>query len=408
MVNARAILGQRLDLLFGGGLFLFCIVAFLVFRPGWPDVDRPGPLALGMMLLNYPHFVASAWLVYGSPAKVRRHRWASVFFPLLLLLACGAAVVVAPLSRLGLEAILLSSSLYLAWHYTGQSWGMVASFANLEGVPPEPAERRLVNGSMKLLLGFHVVWALRFQREFPAVAALTDGLYAFAISLVPVATIVGLVGFVRWARRSRRPTPARVWVPWAALVGWYAAMAFQPSALHLVQLAHAIQYLPFPLRVELNRAEASATATPLRGASRLALAWAAGVALVWLGPAVLFGTRIRPSAAPAMAATTVAGLLLVLVGFASTLRPGGSLLRPCLWGALMLQAGCLVFGFLPAGLSRLGATLGRPPGFAADATAMLFAFVNLHHYFTDGVAWKLRDPEVRRELFAHLQEARGA
>jgi hypothetical protein len=30
------------------------------------------------------------------------------------------------------------------------------------------------------------------------------------------------------------------------------------------------------------------------------------------------------------------------------------------------------------------------------------AFLGLHHYITDGVLWKLRNPDVRRQLFAHL------
>ena len=29
--------------------------------------------------------------------------------------------------------------------------------------------------------------------------------------------------------------------------------------------------------------------------------------------------------------------------------------------------------------------------------------INIHHFFTDGALWKLRNPEVRRELFAHTQ-----
>ena len=41
---------------------------------------------------------------------------------------------------------------------------------------------------------------------------------------------------------------------------------------------------------------------------------------------------------------------------------------------------------------------------------LLFAFnllviaVNIHHYFVDGEIWKLRNPEMRRTLFAHLEE----
>jgi hypothetical protein len=31
--------------------------------------------------------------------------------------------------------------------------------------------------------------------------------------------------------------------------------------------------------------------------------------------------------------------------------------------------------------------------------------INIHHFFIDGAIWKLRNPEVRRELFAHLGTA---
>jgi hypothetical protein len=29
-------------------------------------------------------------------------------------------------------------------------------------------------------------------------------------------------------------------------------------------------------------------------------------------------------------------------------------------------------------------------------------FINIHHYFTDGVIWKISNPEVRKDLFAHV------
>jgi hypothetical protein len=36
------------------------------------------------------------------------------------------------------------------------------------------------------------------------------------------------------------------------------------------------------------------------------------------------------------------------------------------------------------------------------APVLLLTFINIHHYFTDGVAWKLSNPAVRKELFAHV------
>jgi hypothetical protein len=32
-------------------------------------------------------------------------------------------------------------------------------------------------------------------------------------------------------------------------------------------------------------------------------------------------------------------------------------------------------------------------------------FINIHHYFTDGVLWKISNPEVRAQLFAHATPA---
>lgn len=73
----------------------------------------------------------------------------------------------------------------------------------------------------------------------------------------------------------------------------------------------------------------------------------------------------------------------------------------------------LVYGFVLLGLSYLmsnqvpesamvfvAQALGERPGQVAPM--MLLAFLNIHHYFTDGVIWKIGDPEVRRELFAHV------
>jgi hypothetical protein len=46
--------------------------------------------------------------------------------------------------------------------------------------------------------------------------------------------------------------------------------------------------------------------------------------------------------------------------------------------------------------------LGKRPG---ELTALsVITFLNIHHYFTDGVMWKLRNPEVRKDLFGHIRK----
>ena len=60
-------------------------------------------------------------------------------------------------------------------------------------------------------------------------------------------------------------------------------------------------------------------------------------------------------------------------------------------------AGYLTEGAMAVVTNWLGSRPGQVVGFAISA------FFNIHHYFTDGVVWKLRDPAVRADLFGHLK-----
>jgi len=51
----------------------------------------------------------------------------------------------------------------------------------------------------------------------------------------------------------------------------------------------------------------------------------------------------------------------------------------------------------------VGNIFGEAPGKAAPI--LILMIINIHHYFTDGVIWKISNPEVRRELFAHVPSA---
>ena len=39
---------------------------------------------------------------------------------------------------------------------------------------------------------------------------------------------------------------------------------------------------------------------------------------------------------------------------------------------------------------------------ARAAPILILMFINIHHYFTDGVIWHISNPDVRKELFAHV------
>ena len=290
-------------------------------------------------LIYMPHFLASYRIVYRSREMILKHKGASIYLPALLLAYSFAAVLEARYSQVLVIMFVTIASGYLAWHYTGQVWGMMASFAYLEGVRFEPSERLLVRTSLRILLAWHVSWFLYTQLKNPTTVR---PLYMLMSAGTAVAFALGAIGLAKMRQRTGKLPPMRALVAWLAIFVWYAVMARDPKALFWIQIAHAVQYLSFPIRVELNRTEQSSAA---RGAR-------------------------------------VAGHMII-------------------YGVSLLGLSYLAAQVLPAAvMSTVGNMFGEQP--ARVAPILILMFINIHHYFTDGVIWKIGNPEVRRELFAHV------
>jgi hypothetical protein len=76
-----------------------------------------------------------------------------------------------------------------------------------------------------------------------------------------------------------------------------------------------------------------------------------------------------------------------------------------LYGVGLLVVSLLMARVVPASaMSVVGNIFGEEPGRAAPI--LILMVINIHHYFTDGVIWKISNPEVRRELFAHVATAK--
>jgi hypothetical protein len=72
-----------------------------------------------------------------------------------------------------------------------------------------------------------------------------------------------------------------------------------------------------------------------------------------------------------------------------------------MYAAVLLGISVLMGLVVPrTAMDVIGATLGEHP--AQVAPILILSFINVHHYFTDGVIWKISNPAVRRELFAHI------
>ena len=346
-----SILNPTLDFLCVGGLSLIVFVPLLL--SGRTDLVFVGAGAQAWLAttVNMPHFMASYRLVYRSRATIMKHKWASMYVPAILFVYSAVALVDAQRAaeagrRPLLLLILISvSSAYLAWHYTGQVWGMMASYAYLGGTSFERSERLLIRTGLRILLAWHVTWFLYTQLSNPSVVR---PLYLLVSGGTLIAFLLGAAGIARMRRRTGKWPPAHALVAWAAIFVWYAVMARDPKALFWIQLAHAIQYLAFPIRVEMNRTANQRESSPQRFTTHMAL-----------------------------------------------------------YGVVLLAVSVVVGQVVPASaMSVVASVFGEEPGRAAPI--LILMIINIHHYFTDGVIWKISNPEVRKELFAHVAPAKGA
>ena len=149
--EAPSIVSPFVDSLAIGGLSILVLVPLLAL--GRTDVLllNAGVQAWVGALVNMPHFLASYRMVYRTRDSIRAHPWSAIYIPLLLLSACIGAVIASRWTDVPVSALLTISSTYLAWHYTSQAWGMIATFTYLDGNPFNALERRLIRSSLYIL-----------------------------------------------------------------------------------------------------------------------------------------------------------------------------------------------------------------------------------------------------------------
>src|SRR5687768_6951868 len=165
--QVNSILSPAIDFLLVGGLSVIIFVPLLLSGRSDLVLIGAGAQAWVATLINMPHFMASYRMVYRSREMILRHKWASMYVPAILLVYIVVALWEAQNSPVLVIVLISVASAYLAWHYTGQVWGMMASYAYLEGAKFDDRERPLIRSGLRILLAWHVVWFLYTQLRDP-------------------------------------------------------------------------------------------------------------------------------------------------------------------------------------------------------------------------------------------------
>ncbi len=346
------------ELLAVGGLTpLLFATSWLLRR--WLGLDA-ADLATGLtfflaaFVVNDPHFSVTYVLFYRdvraralgnawSPAQRARYLVAGFVVPAAL--AAWAAAALAMRSAAVLGGMIQLMFLLVGWHYVKQGFGAMMVLAARRGIAFRPRER------LAILAHCFAGWAYAWsghgrpgqEVEEKGVVYTTLARPAwigplagavFAATLVVLAVVL----VVKWRREGR----LSIFTPLVALLAsvwaWSVCSGADPLVRYAVPALHSVQYLYFVGLMERGRARERE------------------------GPPWFESSRAR------------IGLLA-----ASALALGWVLFHGAPWA---------LDGLVPR--RERASALGATPYFAA-----LYTFVNIHHYFMDGVLWRRENPLTR-------------
>lgn len=372
----KAIWSPVIDCLGLGGLSVIVAVGALVFLPPshqwWEQFSRALAVESGLqgppggrfdsltlfwlltIIINHPHFMASYRLLYRSREQIQTYKWSSMRVPVILVLL--SIVVMLSTSTgstpdgtagwsLGSVLYLVMSIgliLYLGWHYNLQAWGIIATYLFLGGIRLDRQEKWMIKGGALVLVGVH---GLLYLASSPLMEY-SPGFVSFCVSVTPYLPVIvfpffimGGLGFYRTAQRTGKQIPVNAVVPFVAIYMWYFVILSYHDVVGVMVFVQLAHALQY--LVVTTRVEAN-VATAKRGTS---------------------------------------GVLFSLLVY-----------------TILLATGYLVLE-LPGVVGMKVETAVAYHSFVE----MLVVSINLHHFFVDGAIWKISNPAVRKDLFAHLE-----
>jgi hypothetical protein len=328
------------DLLMMGGLSIAALGAFAVFD--WPREDLFRLSFALLLLCNYPHFAATSYRLYGSADNRAQYPYTAYGAPLLVLGGMVAALLSPTFAAPAFVKVFL---LWSPFHFSAQTVGLTVLYSRRAGVTLDGWPRRLL--TVWVFGSFVAAQALgeigRIQQTFYGIHYPSLGVPPWVGDVCLTVMYAGMAGFLAWGLwwsvSSRRLLPWILLVPAVSQLCWFVLGANLAGYREFVPFFHSLQYLLVAWVLQLK--ERSDLAVHDSARFRVGRE-----SLKWLGFAILLGYFLFEAVPRILSAWT-------------------------------------------------GLDLGI-------ALAVFIAGVQIHHFFVDGVIWKLRNPRVRSPLLADL------
>jgi hypothetical protein len=341
----RYFVNAPVDALVIGGASLVLYAVFRL-RPGLAASPSVASLAATLVwVCNYPHFASTNYRLYHSRSSIAQYPLTSFVTPLVMV----AAVIGCYLSPNDIAPLFIK--LYLLWspyHFSGQTLGITMVYARRAGFVIDGWLRRSLTAFIFLTFVVQNAWAEvgLHVNPFYGVQYPTLGVPVWLpqiLTKVMWAALAATIGLLMW-RIANNGGRVPLIVLLPAFTQYVWFVATPAGQFsYMVPFFHSLQYLLIAWNVQLKEGLGERRRQP-------------SVSYVWSE-----STR---------------------------------------WMAINIMGGYVLFWALP----HLGGHFGKPLAFS---TAVMLAAIQVHHFFVDGVIWRLRNPAARSPLSSSLRAVSG-
>lgn len=336
-----SLFNAQFDALAVGGASILAYILFL-----FANLDGKNPALLQVALFaayvcNYPHYAATYYRAYSGSSEIRTYALTTILAPLALTAVAAFAFydrnILAPIFFM---AYLITNG----YHYAGQSYGIALVYAGKAKVQLSKLQKQIIALPLYLSWIYLVACGQVIGGLFGIdLTALTMPLSVrAALSIAVMASILLYLGMnvqLYVNRKEQLPVPSHLAV--IAQLVWFLGGPSNPAYFLFVPFFHCLQYLVITS---------------------------------------YFDSKTVGARHPDSVRTTSQYL-----GSRYFIRYYG----------LQMAVGALLFWGLPELFIRVTNTSGNS---ALFVNALVFTFLNLHHFVLDGAIWKLRKPAVRAKL----------
>ena len=324
------------------------VALYTVFRLRPQLASSPSVASLAAALVwicNYPHFAATNYRLYHSKASRSQYPLTSFVTPVVMLIAVAGCY----LSPNNVAPLFIK--LYLLWspyHFSGQTLGITMVYARRTGFVIDGWLRRSLTAFIFLTFLVQNAWAEvgRHVNPFYGIDYPTLGVPVWLPQMLTKLMWLALAATIAqlmWKIANDGPR-----IPLIVLLPaftQYIWFVATPAGQfsYMVPFFHSLQYLLIAWSVQLKEGLAARKCEP-------------SVRYVWSE-----STR---------------------------------------WMSINIAVGFALFWGLP----HLGSHFGKSLAFS---TAVMLAAIQVHHFFVDGVIWRLRNPAVRSPLSSSLRAVSG-